>query len=465
MNAPTQRLQAPDRYAAAELPLLPSLERRRLQSYLALMLGDIAALFAAFTAAGYLYLGPSDLRHSVVLAQLLLPVILTIALYNGAYSMHALARARFGIARILLALCVSAAVVVFIAFYTKSTQDFSRLTFGLGVFLSLLLMTWMRLQMRAFIAFRCGASVVNELVIDDGGAAVDMPWATHVSAGMFGLEPALGDPHALHRIGLVLRNADRVVVTCPPERRAAWAIILKGANVDGEVIDDLVPQLGALGARQAAGHGWLQVSVGPLGLRARIAKRLFDLAVTVPALLFLAPLLALVAIAIKLEDRGPVLFVQRRLGRSNRFFSMYKFRSMSVERSDSDGNRSAARDDDRVTRVGRILRRTSVDELPQLFNVLRGDMSLVGPRPHAIGSHAGEKLFWEVDTRYWQRHALKPGLTGLAQVRGWRGATDHESDLAGRLHADLEYLNAWSLWRDMAIVLATFRVVIHDRAF
>lgn len=90
---------------------------------------------------------------------------------------------------------------------------------------------------------------------------------------------------------------------------------------------------------------------------------------------------------------------------------------------------------------------------------------LVGPRPHAIGSQAGDKLFWEVDQRYWMRHALKPGITGLAQVRGWRGATDTEGDLAGRLDADLEYLHGWSLWRDLAILVATVRVLVHDRAY
>jgi polysaccharide biosynthesis protein PslA len=118
-----------------------------------------------------------------------------------------------------------------------------------------------------------------------------------------------------------------------------------------------------------------------------------------------------------------------------------------------------------VTRVGRFIRKTSIDELPQLFNVLLGDMSLVGPRPHALGSRAGEKLFWEIDPSYWQRHALKPGMTGLAQIRGFRGETPELKDLTQRLGADIEYQEGWTLWRDFRIMIATIRVLVHQKAF
>lgn len=137
---------------------------------------------------------------------------------------------------------------------------------------------------------------------------------------------------------------------------------------------------------------------------------------------------------------------------------------MRSEQSDHAGRQFASRDDDRITRVGRFLRRTSIDELPQLLNVLEGDMSLVGPRPHALGSLAGDKLFWQVDHRYWLRDALKPGITGLAQVRGFRGATDCEEDLEQRLAADLEYLRDWSLWREIHILASTALVVTHRNA-
>ena len=138
---------------------------------------------------------------------------------------------------------------------------------------------------------------------------------------------------------------------------------------------------------------------------------------------------------------------------------------MRLESADGEGRRSTGREDDRVTRVGRVLRATSLDELPQLVNVLKGEMSVVGPRPHALGSQAGDKLFWQVDDRYWQRHTLRPGITGLAQVRGLRGSTETETDLSARLQADLEYLAGWSTWSDVKIIFATFRVLMHERAF
>jgi lipopolysaccharide/colanic/teichoic acid biosynthesis glycosyltransferase len=138
---------------------------------------------------------------------------------------------------------------------------------------------------------------------------------------------------------------------------------------------------------------------------------------------------------------------------------------MRADKADADGQLSASRDDGRTTRLGRFLRRTSLDELPQLLNVLVGQMSIVGPRPHALGSTAEDDLFWSIEERYWDRHAIKPGLTGHAQVRGFRGATLRRSDLSDRLKADLEYLDGWTLGRDLAIVFRTVGVMVHRNAY
>ena len=451
--------------AEARLPVLQPLERRRLQCHLAFMCTDIAAFLAGSWLVGFLYAGQVGAGATIIQAQLALPVFLTIALYNGTYSVTALRQPWVGIQRVSTALLLAFAALIFFAFYSKSSASLSRISITLTLLACMATVVSARLAMRWFVAWRCGGSVVNNLLIDDGGPDVSIPGAIRLSAKAAGLEADLNDPDALDRIGMALRNVDRVTVSCPAERRGAWALILKGANVAGEVIDDQVARLGAQGARIDGGVGFLLVSVGPLGLRARAMKRILDVTAASAALLVLAPLLLIVALAIKLDDGGPVFFVQRRLGRGNRFFRMLKFRSMQAARSDRDGSVSTARADKRITRVGRFIRRTSIDELPQLINVLRGDMSLVGPRPHATGSQAGDKLFWEVDLRYWQRHCLKPGLSGLAQVRGYRGATDEEADLVNRLRCDLEYLEGWTIWRDLKIILMTVRVLVHDRAY
>jgi lipopolysaccharide/colanic/teichoic acid biosynthesis glycosyltransferase len=172
-----------------------------------------------------------------------------------------------------------------------------------------------------------------------------------------------------------------------------------------------------------------------------------------------------IAFAIRAEDGGAVFFRQDRIGLGNRPFRIWKFRTMRVQYADRLGAVSTAREDTRVTRVGRFLRRTSLDELPQLFNVLARQMSIVGPRPHAPASRAEDLLFWDIDERYWHRHSVRPGITGLAQVRGLRGATERQGDLEQRLYSDLEYVAKWSLLRDLRIILGTVRVLLHRNAF
>lgn len=189
------------------------------------------------------------------------------------------------------------------------------------------------------------------------------------------------------------------------------------------------------------------------------------------ALVLLAPVLLVIAAWIRLADGRGVLFVQDRAGRDGVPFRMLKFRTMvhdSVRMAEEIGLADPfglLRDDPRITRCGRFLRRTSLDELPQLINVVKGEMSIVGPRPHALGSTAEEAPFWVIDDRYWDRHAIKPGMTGLAQVRGFRGATERRSDLTDRLKADLEYLDGWSVGRDLAIIARTLSVMVHRNAY
>lgn len=462
MNAPLTYLPLA---ARSSRPLAPSLERWRLRVYLGLLIGDTVCLGLSFFLAGGLYLGQWPAPIAMLEAQLLLPVYLTIALYQAAYSFRALSEWRFAVGRSWLALIVATALLIFITFYTKSTTEISRGTFSLALLFCGLSFAALRFGAIKWIRSTMGPSVMNVLLIEDGGPKVELQNAFRIDAVEHDIVPDPSDPYRLDRIGRYFLNMERVVVSCPMERRQDWTFVLRAAGIRGEVVSGSLQELRPMGLEVDGDCISLVVSSGPLGMRARIAKRLFDLAFATAGLIAISPVLLLAALAIKLDDGGPVFFIQRRLGRGNRFFQMFKFRSMRVEKSDADGNRSASRDDDRCTKVGRFLRRTSIDELPQLLNVLRGDMSVVGPRPHALGSQAGDKLFWEVDGRYWHRHSLKPGLTGLAQVRGYRGATERESDLQHRLHADLEYISSWSLWRDIGIVLKTLRVLVHQKAF
>ncbi|MEI6485829.1 MAG: undecaprenyl-phosphate glucose phosphotransferase [Sphingomonadales bacterium] len=201
----------------------------------------------------------------------------------------------------------------------------------------------------------------------------------------------------------------------------------------------------------------------PISGMSAIAKTIEDKMLTVLFLILASPLMLLAAIAIKLDSPGPVLFRQPREGFNNSTFHCFKFRTMYHGRLEYKNITQASRDDPRVTRVGRILRRTSIDELPQLFNVLLGDMSLVGPRPHAASTRAGGRLFSDVVQSYAARHKVKPGITGWAQVCGWRGETDTEEKLIKRFEHDLYYIENWSIWLDFYILLRTVGAVLLPR--
>ena len=193
-----------------------------------------------------------------------------------------------------------------------------------------------------------------------------------------------------------------------------------------------------------AGEILARVAVDP-------GKRFIDVVVAGLALVFFAPVLLLAALWIKLESPGPVLFRQTRGGLNGRTFTIYKLRSMRCEEN-GDKVTQARRDDDRITKSGKLLRTTSIDELPQLLNVLKGDMSLVGPRPHAM---AHDVYYGALISTYHMRFQAKPGLTGLAQIRGLRGGTTDVEDMAARIKADIAYIDGWSLMSDIRILLLT----------
>ncbi len=187
-----------------------------------------------------------------------------------------------------------------------------------------------------------------------------------------------------------------------------------------------------------------------------VMKWLFDKIVGWLALIAVSPIMLLVALAIKLDSKGPVLFKQRRYGFNNELIEVYKFRSMYVEHTDATAKKLVTKDDPRVTRVGRFIRKTSLDELPQLFNVVfAGNLSLVGPRPHAVHAKAEDHLYDEAVDGYFARHRVKPGITGWAQINGWRGETDSREKIQRRVECDLFYIENWSILLDIYILFRT----------
>jgi Undecaprenyl-phosphate glucose phosphotransferase len=187
-----------------------------------------------------------------------------------------------------------------------------------------------------------------------------------------------------------------------------------------------------------------------------VMKWLFDKIIGSLMLVGLLPVLALVAIAIKLDSRGPVFFKQKRYGFNNDLVEVYKFRSMYTDMADASASKLVTKDDARVTRVGRIIRKTSLDELPQLFNVVfNGNLSLVGPRPHAVNAKAEARLYAEAVDGYFARHRVKPGITGWAQINGWRGETDTHEKIQSRVEHDLYYIENWSVLLDLYILIRT----------
>src|ERR1017187_7099854 len=215
-----------------------------------------------------------------------------------------------------------------------------------------------------------------------------------------------------------------------------------------------------------AGLPAIQISSRPISEGQLLLKGALDKIFALGLLVLISPLLLAIAAAIALDSPGPVLFRQPRHGYNNRKFDVLKFRSMRVDLADTSGARQAQRNDSRVTRLGKFLRRSSLDELPQLFNVLRGDMSLVGPRPLPVGMRTQDLSNHEIVERYAHRHRVRPGITGWAQVQGYRGATEIASQLQKRVELDMFYIENWSLMLDLKILFMTaLHLVTQKNAF
>lgn len=269
------------------------------------------------------------------------------------------------------------------------------------------------------------------------------------------LPPVLGTIGSLSE--LIERDGVRTVYFVTPLNASKVLEEHYFSLLDKHVAIHWVPDIFSLrlvnhSVREIAGIPILTLSETPLTGTSLLLKSLEDYVLSVLILIPLIPVLVLIGIAVKLDSPGPVFFTQKRMGWNGKTFRIWKFRSMVVHQPKNGIVQQAQKDDPRITRVGRFIRRTSLDELPQIFNVLTGEMSLVGPRPHAI-EHDAEYSRRIAD--YFARHNIKPGISGLAQVRGFRGETKDIAQMVQRIEADIEYINNWSLGLDLVILLRT----------
>ncbi|MFM7028909.1 MAG: undecaprenyl-phosphate glucose phosphotransferase [Chakrabartia sp.] len=405
----------------------------------------------------------------------------------GGYDMDVRFALRRATGRVLTALFATAMFVLTVGFFLKVSEEFSRLWavgwFGLGAVLLCLarglLTLWMQGKKRdglfnqrvaVFGAGEQGRRLAryieshDRLTIDlvgffddrtDGRVTTPLPQMP-LGGGLDALV-------SMVRAGRV----DQVILALPWAADARLQQIVAALAVTPVQIR-LAPDLAnfTFAHRPIVLLGELPVMTlfeRPISGLDSIVKRIEDLALLAAILPLALPIMLVAALAIKLDSPGPIFFRQDREGYNNQRFAIWKFRSMRTDRLEFDNIRQASRTDPRITRVGRILRKTSIDELPQLINVLTGEMSLVGPRPHAPSTRAGSRFFGEIVSTYAARHNVKPGLTGWAQVCGWRGETDTEDKLIRRLEHDLHYIENWSVWFDLVIIVRSVWAVIAPR--
>jgi Undecaprenyl-phosphate glucose phosphotransferase len=257
---------------------------------------------------------------------------------------------------------------------------------------------------------------------------------------------------------------DEVVIAIPPSASYRILELSRHFHPFAVSLRVLAPEgyenFQVLDSRRYGDIGTFRVMGKPLDEVAALVKRIEDVVIAGFCLLVTLPLMLVIALSIKLDSPGPVLFRQKRLGANNLPFDLLKFRSMYVEQTDPLGHQLTRAGDPRITRVGRFLRSTSLDELPQLINVLRGEMSLVGPRPHALAANAAGVSYARAISEYPIRHRVKPGITGWAQVNGWRGETTTIEQIRRRVEHDLYYIENWSLTFDLLILGRTVFVVL-----
>jgi Undecaprenyl-phosphate glucose phosphotransferase len=456
-----------------------------------LRLYDTAAILATGSIAYALYVLPGprtlDNRYPGTIA---LGVLITaiVAQLLSTYRMEAVFSRSLGSQRAVAAWLVSFGLLVTVAFGLKLSDLYSRVwaiswllsaaafLFFARYLLSFVTLRWAKQGRFAFRTLIVGVGEQGDMlaahIAARGGSRTrivafvdDRPGPPRPSRTFHG-HPVI--PDFARMMVLIRQNAvDEIIIALPwneLHRVQALTMLLATTPVRIRLAPDLAGfHFADRRVTIRAGIPMLTLFDRPISGWSHALKLIEDRVIALSALVFLAPLMILIAIVIKLDSRGPALFKQRRFGFNDRPIEVWKFRTMHSECTDANALLQAKRCDSRVTRVGRFLRKSSLDELPQLFNVLKGEMSIVGPRPHAMATKAEGKLFQDVVDRYAARHRVNPGITGWAQVNGWRGETDTVDKIQKRVEFDLYYIDNWSVWFDLYIVLRTFIAVFSTR--
>ncbi|WP_274425090.1 undecaprenyl-phosphate glucose phosphotransferase [Chelativorans sp. YIM 93263] len=410
--------------------------------------------------------------------------------FSDAYQMPALRNPMSHAGRIFLCWSSSFAVLLVALFFLKISEEFSRLWLGawfasgLGVVFVLRLVT-----SRVIRRWTRNGRIERRAVIVGGGKNAELlirsierqPYNDIRICGIFDDRddrrsppivagyPKLGNVDELIEFARIAR-IDMMIVSLPITAEARVLTMLRKLWV--LPIDIRLSAHSSHMRFRPRAYSYigsvpmLDVLDRPINDWDSVAKRAFDILFSLLGIVVFSPVMLATAIAIKLDSKGPVLFRQKRHGFNNEEINVFKFRSMYIEQCDPTARNLVTKDDPRVTRVGRFIRKTSIDELPQFFNSLSGSLSLVGPRPHAPTAKAENRLYDEVVDGYFARHRVKPGVTGWAQINGWRGETDTEEKIRKRTEFDLYYIENWSLWFDLKILLLTpFRLLGSDNAY
>ncbi len=441
---------------------------------------DLCAIATILWFAQYATLAPSGFNPLIATASGLLAAVGSVALavLNRSYSPHLLRRPWRAASRAAIAMAGPVALMGNVMVDVAAT-DFLLVA---GTTLAAVVVPLRFIQARIIAWIVDSGLIQRRAVVAGGGVHAERlirglaarPESDVRLYGIFDDRDDLRSPQqvlGLPKIGgyddLIgfVRNSevDMVIISLPldAEERINWLLArLKVLPVEVRLSAFSVDYAFA----PQAGEPLIAAIRGTFAPERRLMKRAFDIVFATLALLLVWPVMLLAALSIRLETGGPVFFRQKRHGYNDRVIDVLKFRSMFVEAADPTARRIVTRGDPRVTPVGRFLRRTSIDELPQLFNVLRGDLSLVGPRPHAVDALSSQQeRFTSIVEGYSARHRLPPGITGWAQIHGLRGEVDLPAKLRDRFEHDLYYIENWSLWLDLRILLRTPLSLVQNR--